>query len=261
MKVRLQKVLAAAGVASRRGAEELIIRGEVSVNGKPATLGQSADPAIDEIAVRGRMLPRVTGAHRYMALNKPVGVVTTRRGTHGEQTVMGLVPDDPRLSPVGRLDKDTSGLLLLTTDGDWANRVTHPRYGVEKVYRAVVAGVPDEPSLQQLRDGITLPDGTRTAPAKVERIRDDRENATLSITVGEGKKRQIRLMFAAIGHPVRSLCRVQVGTIDLADLPEGKWRELRREEIESVRTATGRSGQAGPPAPSRGGRRWPGRVG
>jgi pseudouridine synthase len=240
---RLQKVLSSAGVASRRRAEELIAAGAVTVNGRVARVGDSADRERDDIRVTGRPVAAVV-APTHIALNKPTGYVSSLRSTHGEPTVIALVPHWPRLFPVGRLDKDTSGLLLLTDDGDWANLVTHPRYGVEKEYRAVVRGRPVRSELHRLRTGVTLPDGTVTAPARVEQIGDDRGNAVLSITVIEGKKRQIRLMSNAVGHPVLSLQRVRVGGIELGTLRQGEWRNLTSREVNDVRDIARRNAGA-----------------
>jgi 23S rRNA pseudouridine2605 synthase len=237
---RLQKILAAAGVSSRRGAEALIREGRVAVNGVVANLGESADSEFDLIEVDGRRLESGR-QHVYLALNKPIGYVSSLRSTHGEPTVVELVPPGHRVYPVGRLDRDTSGLLLLTDDGDWANLVTHPRYAVEKEYEAVVVGRPDGAALARLRSGIVLPDGTRTGPAVVARIGDDRGNARLSITVVEGKKRQIRLMASAVGHPVVALRRVRVGNILQGSLREGQWRMLGHEEVEGIRELAGHS--------------------
>jgi 23S rRNA pseudouridine2605 synthase len=235
---RLQKILAGAGVSSRRGAETLIASGRVTVNGTVARLGQSADPDHDVIEVAGRRL-EVSGPHRYLALNKPAGFVSSLRSTHGEPTVVELVPQGPRVYPVGRLDKETSGLLLLTDDGDWANLVTHPRYGVQKQYDVLVRGRPTHHALESLRNGVVLPDGAVTAPALVAEIGDDKGNARLSITVVEGKKRQIRLMARAVGYPVVALRRIRIGNIRLGSLSEGQWRELRREEVEGIRELAG----------------------
>ena len=234
MKERLQKVLANRGVASRRRAEELIASGEIEVNGSVARVGDLVEPETDLILVRGQVLEPVAGAV-YLALNKPRGYVTSLRSTHGERTVMDLIDIAERVYPVGRLDKETSGLLLLTNDGDWANTVTHPRYRVEKEYRAAVRGRPSTKAVEHLREGVLLPDGSMTAPAQVSVLSTDGGNTLLAITVLEGKKRQIRLMAEAVGHPVVGLRRVRVGPISLGSLEEGGWRQLTSEEIESVR--------------------------
>jgi pseudouridine synthase len=238
MKERLQKILAAAGVTSRRRAEGLIEAGLVTVNGRVAVLGESADASVDRIEVRGDPVRHSPG-RLYLALNKPVGYVTTARSTHGEKTVLELVDVDERVFPVGRLDRDTSGLLLLTNDGEWADLVTHPRYGVEKEYEVTIAGHPSPVSLRALRDGVLLPDGTVTAPAQVELLQRRSLDSVLRITVVEGKKRQIRLMVGAVGHPAIALRRVRVGGISLGDLPAGRWRHLVSKEVKSVRE-TGR---------------------
>jgi 23S rRNA pseudouridine2605 synthase len=240
MRERLQKVLAAAGVTSRRRAEEMIARGDVLVNGQVARLGDSADPITDLIVVAGRPLERAAG-HEYLALNKPRGYVTSARSTHGERTVFELIETRIRVFPVGRLDKDTSGLLLLTNDGDWANIVTHPRYGVEKEYRALVRGKPSETVLHRLREGVVLADGDKTAPSRVRRIEARGTGTVLGITVIQGKKRQIRLMAEAVGHPVIDLVRVRVGPVELGDLPAGRSRPLQPDEVEMMRAYGQRS--------------------
>ena len=236
---RLHKVLAAAGVMSRRHAELLIAAGRVTVNGQVAHVGQTVG-ARDHIAVDGQTIERAAGLI-YIALNKPVGVVSSTRSTHGETTVLDLVAVSERVFPVGRLDKDSAGLTLLTNDGEWANLVTHPRYGVEKEYRALVRGVPSAEDLEKLRVGIRLGGDTVTAPAGIVRIRQVRGDTLLSVTVIEGKKRQIRLMCEAIGHRVLELRRLRVGPIVLADLPLGSWRYLRRSEVEEVRVESRRA--------------------
>jgi len=233
MKERLQKVLAWRGVSSRRAAEDLIAAGEVTVNGRTAVIGDSVDPDADVILVGGWPVGRP--ARMYLALHKPRGYVSSVRRTHGEATVLDLVPVGSRVYPVGRLDKDTSGLLLLSNDGEWANVVAHPRYRVEKEYLALVRGTPSAASLRRLREGVALPDGGTTAPATVvSRGRVDGDTL-LSITVIQGKKRQIRLMAEAMGNPVITLSRVRIGPLKLGDLPEGEWRHLESEEVESIR--------------------------
>lgn len=244
MSDRLQKILARAGVASRRRAEELIAAGRVAVNGKQASLGDTADVTSDVISVDGRTLP-LESARRYIALHKPPGYISSVRDEHGDPSVLRLVADPAGLFPVGRLDKETSGLLLISDDGEWANLVTHPRYEIEKEYEALVRGRPRPEVLEQLRAGVVLPDGTRTAPARVEVLRGAGANTRLSITVIEGKKRQIRLMASAVGHPVLDLRRVRVGDIRLGDLEVGAWRELSREEVQRVRERAGGRGPRG----------------
>ena len=227
--MRLAKFLAHSGVASRRAAEELIRSGHVTVAGEAVT-----DPArdVDEtsgVAVDGEPVsPEPLEVH---VLHKPAGVVSTARDTHGRPTVTALVPSERRLYPVGRLDADTTGLILLTNDGDLANRLTHPRYGVPRTYRARVENAPvPEATLRQLRDGIELEDGP-TAPASVRQI----EHGLLEVTIGEGRKRQVRRMCAAVGHPVVELQRIAFGPLRLGDLAAGDHRQLTAAEIERLR--------------------------
>lgn len=241
--VRLQKLLSMAGVASRRAAEELILEGRVQVNGEVVrTLGAKADPANDEVRVDGRRV-RFDVRPRYIVLHKPKGYVTTRRDPQGRKTVMDLLRGVREyVYPVGRLDYDSEGLLLLTSDGDLAARLMHPRHGVERVYDAIVSGAPDDDALEKLRRGIFL-DGSRTLPADVRRggvVSKSRQQTTqLTITLQEGRNRQVRRMCAHIGHPVRRLTRVRMGPIRLGDLRPGHWRDLTPAEIEKLKTAAG----------------------
>jgi 23S rRNA pseudouridine2605 synthase len=234
MRERLQKILAGSGLTSRRGAEAMIRAGRISVNGLPAELGQRADPDEDQIRIDGRLLPG--GAPRlYIALHKPLGYVTSLRSTHGEPTVRQLINLERRIHPVGRLDRETSGLLLLTDDGCWTNLVAHPRYGIEKEYSVVVRGKPADAVLQHVATGVVLPDGHRTAPAKVSRIGLEGNDTSLTMTMVEGKKRQIRLMWRSVGHDVIHLRRDAIGRVKLGDLEVGHWRELHDWEVQSVR--------------------------
>jgi 23S rRNA pseudouridine2605 synthase len=239
--VRLQKLLSMAGIASRRASEELILQGRVAVNGEYVrTLGSKADPATDEIKVDGRRV-RFDIRQRYIMVNKPKGYVTTRKDPEGRKTVMDLVTAVKEyVYPVGRLDYDSEGLLLMTSDGDLAARLMHPRHGVERVYDAIVAGIPDEEALEQLRRGVVL-DGERTAPAAVRLggVVGKGRNATakLTITLQEGRNRQVRRMCAAIGHSVRKLIRVRMGPVRLGDLRPGHWRELTPDEVERLKAA------------------------
>lgn len=228
---RLQKVLARAGFGSRRACEELISSGRVRVNGERASLGRRVDVSKDAIEVDGARLSVLPGLVHYM-LNKPRGVVTTADDPQGRATVTALVPDDPRVFPVGRLDSDTEGLLLLTNDGELAQRLTHPSFGVEKEYLAKVEGVPDRGALRRMREGLELEDG-RTAPAKVAVVGDPRDGV-LRIVVHEGRNRQVRRMCEAIGHPVRRLVRVRVGPLTLRGLDPGDWRPLSRSELRAL---------------------------
>ncbi len=232
---RLQKLMARAGVASRRRSEELIAAGRVTVNGEVVTsLGTKADPDRDAVAVDGRAL-ELGVAHAYFALNKPRGCVTTMSDPQGRPTIARFLPPlPPGLFAVGRLDMDTEGLLLITNDGELAARLLHPRYHVPKTYRAVVAGRPSDAELARLRRGIELDDGP-TQPAEVEALgpRDDRTEAR--ITIREGRKRQVRRMFSAIGHPVTELERTAFGPIELGDQPRGALRELTEHEVTALK--------------------------
>ncbi|MCX7992638.1 MAG: rRNA pseudouridine synthase [Fimbriimonadales bacterium] len=232
---RLQKWLAFCGYGSRRACEQLIQQGRVQVNGIPATLGMKIDPQRDEITVDGK---RVQPPKQlvYLMLNKPRGYTTTRRDPHATRTVMDLLKDAPsNVFPVGRLDTDSEGLLLFTNDGEFANRLLHPRYKLPKTYRVWVRGKPSESALRRLREGVELEDGA-TAPAVVKLLRSDKEQSLLEMVLREGRKRQIRRMCAAVGHPVLRLIRVAIGDLQLPrDLPPGKWRALTPEEVAGLR--------------------------
>ncbi len=232
--IRLQKCIAEAGIASRRGAEELIAKGKVKVNGVTVReQGVKVNPDTDEIEVGGKVL-RKTEKKYYIMLNKPAGYITTTSDTHGRQTVMDLVGDvHARIYPVGRLDIDTEGLLLMTNDGDFANNVIHPSKNHKKTYIAEVKGLPPLMLLKQFSKGIDIGD-YKTRPATAELLTGTQRTSTVKVTISEGKKRQVRRMFEAIGHPVISLKRVSIGDIQLGNLPRGKWRHLRKEEIERL---------------------------
>lgn len=245
---RLQKILAHAGVASRRAAEEMIVAGRVKVNGQVVTqLGARADPLRDRIEVDGRALPRpqagsFAGKMVYILLHKPAGVVTTAKDTHGRPTVLDLLAGarlkerGVRVYPVGRLDADTTGLLLLTNDGDLTFRLTHPRYGVEKEYHALIRGTPNREVVRSLREGVEI-EGEMTAPARVDGLGREDGNTRLRIVIHEGRKRQVRLMAAAVGHPVIELKRVRYGPLTLGELQPGKWRYLAIHEVHALRKA------------------------
>jgi pseudouridine synthase len=227
---RLQKVLASAGVASRRHSEELILDGRVKVNGQIVReLGSKADPLRDRIEVDGQPLPKPS-EHVYLALHKPQGYVTTVKDPRRRRTVMDLVPEVPGMHPVGRLDYDTSGLLLLTNDGDFTLAMTHPRFGLAKTYQATLRGRPSELALQKLREGIVLDDGP-TRPAEVIRLGHEGGATLVQVTLHEGRNRQVRRMFEAIGHPVHRLKRTSVGPVSLGTLAPGQARPLGPEEI------------------------------
>ena len=225
---RLQKILARAGVGSRRACEELIAAGRVRVNGEVATLGGRADPDHDRVEVDDRPIGVRPGLVYYL-LNKPAGVVTTASDPQGRPTVVELVPAEPRVFPVGRLDADTEGLLLLTNDGDLAQRLTHPSQGVEKEYLVQVEGRPSRGTVRSLREGIELDDGP-TAAAKVAHVADD----TLRITIHEGRNRQVRRMCEAVGHPVVRLVRTRIGSLSDRSIPPGEWRSLSPEEARAI---------------------------
>jgi 23S rRNA pseudouridine2605 synthase len=233
--VRLQKLLAEAGVASRRGAERLIAAGRVSVNGALVTeLGAHADPERDRIEVDGRALPRVA-AKRYVLLHKPRGYLTTRHDPRGRPRVFDLVREiDVRLHPVGRLDFDAEGLLLLTNDGALTFRLTHPRHGVRRVYHVLVEGVAAAAALRTLERGVLLEDG----PARAERARRLRDAgpglAWLELTLAEGRYREVKRLCRAVGLRVRRLRRVAFGPLRLGRLPAGAWRELTPVEVERL---------------------------
>jgi 23S rRNA pseudouridine2605 synthase len=225
---RLQKVLSMRGWGSRRVCEDLIAEGRVTVNGEVAVLGRRVDPEADKVEVDGAPLGVKAGLVHYV-LNKPVGVVTTASDPQGRPTVVDLVPAEPRVYPVGRLDVGTEGLLLLTNDGDLAHRIAHPSHGVEKEYLAEVEGTPSSGALRRLRDGVELDDGI-TAPAKVSQPNP----GILRITIHEGRNRQVRRMCEAIGHPVNRLVRVRIGPLRDAQLKPGEWRELDQQELKAL---------------------------
>ncbi len=235
---RLQKVLAHAGVGSRRQVEDLIREGRVTVNGRLAELGQRADLATDAVKVDDRRIQPAARAHRYLLLNKPRGCVSTVSDPEGRPTVLELVPERFRtgLKPVGRLDFETEGLLLLTDDGDLAHRVAHPSFGCTKTYEVKVRGRPTESAVARLRAGISI-DGRRTRPASISSRtgskgpRQSVKNSWWIVTLGEGRTRQIREMFFRIGHPVQRLRRVAIGPLRDPYLSQGQWRDLEEHEV------------------------------
>ena len=235
MEMRLQKYMAGCGVASRRACEALIAEGRVTVNGAVvAELGAKIDDAADSVCVDGR---RIEAVHKYtyVLLHKPVGFVTTAADQFGRPAVVDLVKDVPaRLYPVGRLDYDTSGLLLMTDDGDLTNKLTHPRHAVKKVYIARVVGIPKPHALEQFRKGIMI-DDRMTAPAEIAVLRRQNGNAEVRVTIAEGRNRQVRKMLAAIGHEVAALTRVQMGSLSLGDLAAGAYRMLTAREVQDLK--------------------------
>jgi 23S rRNA pseudouridine2605 synthase len=241
---RLQKVLARAGFGSRRASEELIASGRVRVDGEPARLGQRVDPATARVTVDG--VPVVTDtALVHWLLNKPAGHVTTAADPQGRRTVLDLVPDAPRVFPVGRLDRETEGLLLLTNDGELAQLLAHPSHGVEKEYLAEVEGVLAPGAIRRLRSGIDLEDGpTRPARVRVVQEAGDRSSAMIEIVVKEGRKRMVRRMCSAVGHPVRRLVRTRIGPLRDVKLAPGEWRPLTAAEVRELYEAALRTSDA-----------------
>ncbi len=239
---RLQKVLARVGIGSRRICEDLIAEERVKVNGEIAELGRRVDPERDLIEIDGAPIGTRQGLVHYL-LNKPAGVVTTASDPQGRPTVIDLVPAEPRVFPVGRLDMDTEGLLLLTNDGELANRIAHPSHGVDKEYLAQVEGTPSRGALRQLREGVELDDGV-TAPAAATLV----DGGLVKLTIHEGRNRQVRRMLDAVGHPVTRLIRTRIGPLADRHLEPGAWRSLTPAELRSLETAVGEAGRTQPRA-------------
>ncbi len=237
---RLQKVMAAAGVASRRASEALIVEGRVTVNGEVAQLGQKVDAACDQVLVDGERI-NIDPDRVYVLLNKPRGVVTTADDPEGRPAVVDLVNLPQRLFPVGRLDKDTEGLLLLTNDGELAHALMHPSFEVERTYVALVPGPVRKKVLAELKAGIALDDGL-AKPRRVRVLEEERNQALLEVVMTEGRKREVRRMLGQVGLKVERLARVAYGGVELGDLRQGKWRFLTPPEIARLYAATGGSG-------------------
>lgn len=235
MKERLQKILARSGYGSRRACEELIAAGRVRLNSQVATLGTKADPQRDVIELDGKP---VAAREKlvYIALYKPRGVLSAAKSPEGRKTVRDLVDEPGRLYPVGRLDVDSEGLILLTNDGDLTNRLTHPRYGHKKEYQVLVARHPDEKQLTAWRLGVVLEDGYKTAPAEVYFVRHHGKGAWLKVILREGRKRQIRELGTRIGLPVVKIIRTRISTLKLGSLKPGGWRHLTDSEIDSLKS-------------------------
>jgi pseudouridine synthase len=258
--IRLNKLLASRGIASRRRCDELIAAGSVRVNGRVVReLGVRVEPDRDRIEVHGRPIPG-RGRLAYFMLHKPVGVLTTLADPEGRRTLREMLPPGPRLFPVGRLDADTSGLLLVTNDGELAHRLMHPRYGVPKVYRARVAGSPSAHQIQRLREGVEVEPGVNSSPAEVRIRSGDGETSVLEITVGEGRNRQVRKMCAAVGLEVRKLHRSAYGPLRLGELPRGMVRPLTPVELRRLRAASARPGGTALAQPARPPRRRAGEL-
>ena len=238
---RLQKLIARAGLASRRQAEQLVIDGRVRVNGAVAQVGSSADPAVDRIEVDGRPL-RAPSRAIHLAVHKPRGFLSSAHDERGRRSVVSLVDaGDERLWPAGRLDVESEGLMILTNDGDWANRVVHPRYGNQREYAALVTPPPTRAVLKQLREGVSLDDGParlldarfELPPPEVERERDE-AGVWLRARIGEGRKREVRRLFAAVDASVERLVRTRIGTLSLSGLRTGQWRYMRPAEVAAL---------------------------
>ena len=233
---RLQRTLARAGLSSRRGSEALIKAGRVEVNGRPASLGDKVDPERDEVRVDGRRVSVDPGL-RYVALHKPKGVTTTMRDRHAERDLRDFLPEGPRVFPVGRLDRDTEGLLLLTNDGDLAHRLAHPRHGVEKEYLAEVDGSPTPARIGKLRRGVELDDGIAKA-VDARSVGRAGGRFAVRVVMTEGRKREVRRMLEAVGLPVRRLIRTRVGPVRLGRMKAGELRDLSHDEVRDLyRTA------------------------
>jgi pseudouridine synthase len=232
-KERLQKLMAHAGIASRRKSEEIIEQKRVTVNGKVAELGMKADPQTDDIRVDGRRL-KLPDAYEYIMLNKPRDVISDKDVGGNWPAARDLIPVEGHLYPVGRLDVKSEGLMLFTNDGDLAHRLTHPSYEHPKVYRVWVTGHPDEDVLNTWREGIMI-EGQRTLPAEVSRLRKTRDATLLEVVLREGRKRQIRRVAAALGYPAQRLERIKLGPLTLNDLPTGSWRRLTSEEVRALK--------------------------
>ncbi len=234
--MRLQKYMARAGVASRRKSEEIIKEGRVKVNGHTVIeMGTKVDPKKDRVSVDNRNI-MIERHNVYIMLNKPIGYVSTLDDEKDRRIVTDLIDNvEQRIYPVGRLDIDTTGLMILTNDGDATFKITHPSTEIEKTYVAIVHGTPNKNSLEKFRNGLNI-DGERTAPAKINILKNYEEDSILEISIHEGKNRQVRNMCEAIGHPVKKLKRIKVGEIELGELDEGKWRYLNDREIDYIKS-------------------------
>lgn len=239
---RLQKILSKAGYGSRRACEELLTSGRVTINGKVASLGMKADPEIDHVLVDGELI-KPPEKKVYIALYKPRGVISTVSSPDPRPTVISLVDHPSQIYPVGRLDADSEGLILLTNDGELTNRLTHPRYGHEKEYRVLVARRPDEDQLEKWRRGLVMEDGYRTEPAKIWMEETAGKGAWLRIILREGRKRQIRECGSLVGLPVVKIIRVRIGTLLLGKLKPGEWRHLTASEIQQLMAPAKASGK------------------
>ena len=239
MQERLQKLLAQAGYGSRRACEVFIAAGRVRVNGAVAVLGQKADLSVDKVMVDGKTLAQ-TESLTYIALYKPRNVISAAKGQDDRETVRDLIPVEGHLYPVGRLDFDSEGLILMTNDGELTNKLTHPRYGHEKEYRVLVASRPDEKQMDAWRRGVVLEDGDKTAPAEVNFLSTSGKGAWIRVVMGEGKKRQIRDVGRLLGLPVVKIIRLRIGTLKLGSLKPRQWRYLTENEVLELKGDKGK---------------------
>jgi 23S rRNA pseudouridine2605 synthase len=261
---RLQKILARSGLGSRRKCEEFIKAGRVTVNGRTIVLGGKADPQIDDIRLDGDSI-QVQDQPVYIILNKPLGVLSSLKSQGGHRTVIDLIDISERVFPVGRLDLDSQGLILLTNDGDLANKLTHPKFGHEKEYQVLLNRPPDSKQITTWRRGVTLQDGVRTFPAKVEILGKSGESRWLRVILKQGRKRQIRETAMALGLKVKKIVRVRIGPIRLGNLKSGLWRPLTNDEERKLRASLQRTprqlksprGKRGPARKKKTGRRNP----
>lgn len=237
MKERVQKLMSQLGIASRRNAEDMIVKGRVRINGKVAKLGDQADPAVDTVEVDGRRLNLDNPKKIYIALNKPKGVITTNVAHRGDdrQTIRELVPHEGHLFAIGRLDADSEGLIVLTNDGEMAQKLSHPSYQHTKTYKVVVQGLPTAATIEKWQQGVMLEEGM-TAPASVHIVKGGSDFTTLRIVMTEGKKRQIRRVALILGHQVKRLVRTRIGLLDLGTLKPGEWRELNQRDLQDLAT-------------------------
>lgn len=241
-KVRIQKIIADSGRCSRRKAEELISAGLVTVNGRPCTLGDKADPANDLIRVEGEEISAERAEKRYIMLNKPRGYVTSMADEMGRKIASDLLTDvQERVYPVGRLDRNSEGLLIFTNDGEFANDIMHPSRHVSKTYRVTIDGMVNEGQLSQLMSGVELDDGVKTLPCTVEVLSEAPDRTVLRFVIKEGRNRQIRRMCAAVGLEVGRLRRTAVGGVKLGMLKPGEYRDLTKEELRSLRASVGKT--------------------
>lgn len=234
MEIRLQKILSQAGLGSRRKCEELIRSQQVTVNGKTASLGSKADPSKDRIEVSGKLI-RGVESHKYIALNKPRNVISASGAMDSRKSVIDLVNVASTLYPVGRLDVDSEGLILLTNDGELTYQLTHPSFMHEKEYKVYVACVPDDKQLAAWRNGVVLKNGYRTKPAQIQILDSDKNGSWIQVILTEGKKRQIREMGWMTGMPVKRIIRVRIGPLRLGNLKPGQWRYLSSQEVELLK--------------------------